>query len=304
MRKLVLILLVIASGSALSRLSIAEELRLLPGEHLPTLKNVRVEVAVTLEASGTYKYRYKISNPRSNTGRIWLVEIDIKKQASGQDLSGEGLTNETGFAKHGSAFVLSNIGTSLIPVGLFSPSNWNSGLSMNGTATWGSSDKNFRISPGQSLTGFEITSRGLPGIRSITLKPKFEQTPVDEATDENLERIIAIENAIPAVQTTVGPTAPPQNFVALEFCNYLIDLRNQAQKQNWIRQPGLIPILDAKLNAAKSSIMANENAKAITQMTDFINEVENQKVTGLTGESYALLKFNALYLRNQLSNTK
>jgi hypothetical protein len=59
---------------------------------------------------------------------------------------------------------------------------------------------------------------------------------------------------------------------------------------------------DAQLNAIKANLTANNHTAAITGLNDFINEVENQRMLGLTGEGHALLKFNAIYLRDQLFN--
>lgn len=287
---------------------VSQELRLLPGEALPKLENVRVQATVTRDPSGIFTYSYAITNPSLNTGEIWLVDIDITKPAGGIDVGTEGITNGPRFLRHSSELVLSTIQTPLVPVGLFSPPGWTSGLTVIGTGGWGSSDASFRIHPGQSLGGFEMTSRGLPGIRSSIIAPKFKQTPVDEATPEDEERIRAIEKAIEVNLRTLGPTAPPQTFVPIEFLNYLITLVHDSRQQGWITRDGAKQSLLAKLTNAKRKLEAGDTKVTKNMLKAFLNEVEATSCQEfecpgnkpLTSEAYALLFFNGQFLWERL----
>lgn len=282
---------------------VAQDLKLLPGEVLPKLENVQVKVKVTLKPSGIFTYAYSITNPASNTGEIWLVGIDITKPAGGMDLGSEGITNGPRFLSHSSALVLSTIQTPLVPVGLFSPPGWTSGITIRGTAGWGSSDDQSMIQPRESLTGHEMTSRGIPGIRSITLEPFFRQTPVDEATAENTERIKAIEKAIVVTLKTVGPSTPPKDFIPIEFLNYLITLLHDSRRLGWIRVDGVHQSFLAKLTAAKRKLEAGEPGAAGNILHAFLNEVRAVSCPDfscpgnkpLTSEAYALLFFNGQF---------
>jgi hypothetical protein len=286
----------------------SQEITLLPGEVLPKLENVEVGARVITETPGIFSYTYAISNPASNTGEIWLVEIDITKPSSGQDLSGEGIINGPGYAKNTSEWVLTHLGIPLIPVGLFSPPDWGSGLGTNGTAGWGSSDAPFRIHPGQSLTGFVLMSRGVPGIRSIIVHPKFKQTPVPDATATDVERIRTIEKAIAVTLKTVSPTAPPKEFVALDFLNYLITLVYDSRNLGWIKVDGVKQSLLAKLLTAKRKLEGKDTSEAQNLLNAFLNEVRAVSCPEftcpgnkpLTSEAYALLFFNGQYLLARL----
>ncbi len=317
---------VLALSLVFQELAISEELRLLPGEALPILENVQVKASISLgKKLSVYNYTYTISNPKSNTGEIWSVDIDITKPPRSQEISKEGIINGPRFARHSSELVLSTIGIPLIPVGLFSPPDWTSGLSMDGTAGWGSSDAPFRIHPGQSLSGFKMVSRGLPGIRSIKIEPKFKQTPVLDATREDVERITAIEKAILITLKTIGPTVPPATFIPLDFLAYLIDLKHQAQALGWIGGPKLVEELDKKLDQAKEKLLAGNTESAQGKLKSFIEKVEAhfketeeheiEKIKEekgkeledkkfVTSEGYGLLVFNAQYLRDQLGPSK
>ncbi|MEK6900822.1 MAG: hypothetical protein AABX37_00595, partial [Nanoarchaeota archaeon] len=115
----------------------SQELKLLPGEVLPVLENVQVKANVTLSTSKVYTYAYTITNSPTNTAEIWSIEIDIKKPTDGQDVGSEGIVSGPRFTKHTSELVLSEITTPLIPVGISSPPDWISGLSIQATAGWG-----------------------------------------------------------------------------------------------------------------------------------------------------------------------
>lgn len=140
------------------------------------------------------------------------------------------------------------------------------------------------------------------------IKPKFEQTPVDEATPENTERIKAIEKAIAVTLKTIGPTAPPKDFVPLEFLNYLLTLLHDSRQLGWITGDGVHQSLLAKLLNAKRKLEAGQGAVAKNLLKAFLNEVQAVSCPEftcpgnkpLTSEAYALLYFNGQYLWERL----
>lgn len=301
-------LLIAVAVSTLSAPALSQEIRLLPGESLPILENVEFKATVTLAASGVYTYAYSLTNPATNTGEIWVVNLDITAPSGGQDVGADGVVNGPRYERQSSELVLSEIGRPLIPVGLFSPSNWSAGLSIGGTAGWGSEDAPFRVHPGQSLSGLQLTSRGLPGIRATQIKPKFKQTPV-EATDENTERLRAIKKTIVVTQQTIGPTAPPAVFVAADFVTSLEGLKHEAQALGWITNEGVVKSLDVKLDQVRKHLQAGSTKTAGNVLQAFMNEVSAQGCStyevcppgkALTPEASALLYFNAKYLLDHL----
>lgn len=125
----------------------------------------------------------------------------------------------------------------------------------------------------------------------------------------------------------MGPVAPPVNFVPLDFLTYLIDLKHQAQTLGWIGGPKLVLELDKKLDQVKEKLAGSDIESAREKIESFIEKVEaryketkeheiekikEQKKEGkepeekkfVTSEGYALLKFNAEYLKDQLGKPK
>jgi len=297
-------------------------------QEIPKLEGVTIKGVVDFR-DGIYTYTYIISNGINSTGHIWYWSLDVKQPEGGVRLSSDELVNGPGYSTATSQLNLNDPAVpSMVSVGLFSPPNWGSGLTAQGQASWGSHDKEFSIFAGQSLSGFALTSHGLPGLRKFRIDPKF-LLQVDEAmikTEEDIEKALEhqskIESQIAVRGTTVGPTAPPANFVTLDFLSYLIDLKHQAQTLGWIGGPKFVAELDKKLDQVKEKLQANNIPSARGKLKSFINKVEAQfketkvheveKVKApekgkkgeekkfITSEGYGLLKFNAMYLRDQL----
>ncbi|MBI3610491.1 MAG: hypothetical protein HY204_07305 [Nitrospirae bacterium] len=299
------------------------------GGELPNISNTQLKAQVTLEG-GVYTYSYTMSSGSANTGEIGSFDIDIKQPQGGVELSGEGLVNGPGYLKHTSAQVLSEPSTPrMLPIGFFSPPNWVSGPDVFGQAGWGAGDKGILL-PGQNLGGFQMTSHGLPSIRDFRVEPELVppsagdtgEPPLAPTPEESRAKIKEIEDKVAFKGQTIGPTAPPANFVALDFLTYLIDIKHQAQTLGWIGGPQFVLELDKKLDQVKGKLVAGEMEPAHEKLGSFIEKVEEQyketkehemeKVKELgkgkeleekkfiTSEGYALLKFNAIYLRNQL----
>lgn len=292
---------------------------------------VGAEVIFSAE-TGIYTYRYTILSQPSSRHSIQSFDIDDAKPTSGLDLPTKGLMVVDGFnpsrsEKPYDAFVIERLRVALgrdadkliVPVGFRPPVNWVAVHTMHSSISWSAitpmGDSRYLIHPWETKEGFELTSHGLPGIRVAKLRPSvnitalieeafkeaYKTTPPEEMTDDQAFEISKkAKDSVALHQATLGPTAPPKNFVTLDFISYLIGLRAQAQGQGWITDSTLNNALDRKLNAIKADLATKNRAAALTHLNDFINEIENQKVAGLSSEGYALLKYNALYLQGNL----
>ena len=286
------------------------ELDLLSGEKLPILEDVRIDAVVDWdEMSGVYQYLYSISNPESNTGAIWTIDVGILAPEDSKMISNVEISDGPRFREGTSRYALSNNGKDLIPVGLFSPSNWSPGIPHRGAADGGRSDASFRIHPGAALGGFEMFSRGLPGVRTIYVKPKFKPKSFENATMADMERVAANQEAVIVSLKTIGPIMAPAEFVALDFLYYISGLQQEAEKLGWITSIGVGNSLDGKLNNVRKKFQSGNTQAATNILKAFLNEVEAQgcatyddcpKGKHLSPEAWALLKFNAEYLLGQL----
>ncbi len=273
------------------------------GGELPSVTDTNLKAEAALNGD-IYTFIYTVSSGKTNSGNILRFRIDIIKPEVGADLSCDGLVNGPRFLKHSSALILSDPKTpKMIPVGLWSPLGWISGLDVFGQAGWGGAI----LKPGETLSGFTMTSRGLPGLRDFRIEPELIPPPEGEITREQIKEV---KDKVAFKGKTLSPTAPPANFVALDFLTYLIDLKHQAAGLGWITNPGVEDSLDVKLDQVKAKLQAGDTKTAANQLSAFLNEVSAQGCesydncpTGkhLLPEAWGLLYFNGKYLLDKLS---
>ncbi len=272
---------------------------------LPAVKTVRFETSLTSPVGGgLFIYTYTVTNPASNSGSIWRIDIDISKPSGGLELSSQGLLNGPGFLQITSSAALRDPASlPVVPVGLNAPPNWVVGLSTDGTAGWGPFSEEFLMQPGQSVSGYQITSRGLPAIRAFVVGPHLDVNtlpikPPDDDTD--LKRyesdLDTLEASVSVKGVTVAPTAPPADFKPLAFLQTIQSYKDQALKQGWITGFGIANSLDVKLNSAQRALERQDNTTAKNVLSALLHEVDAQGGKHLSPEAVALLKFNTEFL--------
>lgn len=226
----------------------------------------------------------------------------------------------------------------VIPMGTQIPSGWSSGVDVMGNVMWGGNEKNL-IKPGQFLEGLMVLSFGLPGIRDVFVEPDIDYDNLPDEYWENVELTKQLQDSLVYTTKTLGPTAPPADFKPIEFLDYIISLKHEAFSLGWIVQgkdddkgkkgdeeKGIIKSLDKKLENAKEKLKKGDIKEAIEKLKSFIHEIEalykedkndkdddkkekakkgkkekeDQRDGHITSEAYALLKYNAKYLIEQL----
>lgn len=273
-----------------------------------TLQGVTVSAEVSKNgATGIFTYRYRVSNPAHNSGQIIGLRIEISRGPSEAVLSRDGLFNGPGYLRSSSEDAFQRV--PMVPVGMSGPEGWISGLGFDaqtpprGLAAWGGSEA-IRILPGQTLEGFQLASYGLPGIRQIQAEPDVEP-PQDLGEWAQLN---AFYEQFTFRAETVGPKAPPQTFVPLDFLNYLITLLHDSRRLGWIKVDGVHQSLLGKLITAKRKLEAGDTPVAKDNLNAFLNEIRAVSCLEFscpgnkpeTSEAYALLYFNCQYLLERL----
>ena len=274
------------------------------------LQGVTVPATVRKD-SGTdiFTYAYQVLNPATNDGQILHFDIEISRGPSDAVLSREGLVNGPRYSRHSSEDAFQRV--PMVPVGISGPEGWTSGLGFDaktaprGLAAWGSEDEPFRILPGHTLEGFQLTSYGLPGIRQVEIEPHV--VPPEEV-GEDWEALNAFYEQFTFRTKTVGPKAPPQNFVPVDFLNYLISLVHDSRQLGWVREAKEQQHLVRMLLKAKRHLEAGDPGKARSALKEFLERVNEEGCRrfrcdddkALTSEAYALLFFNGKFLRAQL----
>jgi hypothetical protein len=249
------------------------------GGELPNISNTQLKAKVTFAEEGIYTYSYTIVSGSGNTGDILSLDIDIKQPQGGAELNREGIINGPHYLQHTSDQILSASATPrMVPVGLWSPRDWISGLNVFGEVGWGGA----LLKPGLTLDGFQMTSRGSPGIRDFRIEPRLvppsggdtDEPPLATTPNEILAKIKTVKDNVAFKGKTVGPTAPPTDLRPMEFLDYIIDLKHQSTTYGWITNQGIEQSLDAKLENAKKKLEPGDTETAKNILNAFVNEVE------------------------------
>src|SRR5580704_4505298 len=198
------------------------------GQSLPTVKAVKVSATIT-HVGNLFVYDYSVTNPMNNTDAVSGFSLDLAKATNSVVLSPSGLVNGDAFLQDSADAIKSlTIATPTIPVGVEAPAGWVASPSVTGTLEWIAAIDSGVIAQGQSIQGFQITSPGLPAIRAFAAKPDFDISslglipPQNEADWTRYHNdLISVETQMVTKGLTVGPTAPPANFVPLDFLRYI-----------------------------------------------------------------------------------
>jgi hypothetical protein len=263
-------------------------------------------------------------------------DIDISRRPGTFELDTVGLQFENdGFIEKSFRRHFPFLRGRIIPVGLFSSPGssygftWTGGFSNNLTAGWGA-DSAF-IEPGQSLSGFEIMSKGLPGIRRCIVSPYFDvialfPDPADTTITYYVPPVDSVRKAVKFYGWTIGPTAPLINFAATIWCGTLLSYTHQSVQLGWLKSEkdhdcdddeksddGVSKNIEKRIQKAKKELGRGDTLKAIKELAKLLKKVESiyrrsQEAEGrkkhdeivMTSEAYALLKYNTEYLLNQL----
>ena len=222
-------------------------------------------------ATQTYRYSYKVTSTKNSLQNVWSFSVECKD----------------------------SIGS------ISSPKGWGAGMySYIPVLDWAGDPYHDRvIKPGETVGGFSFQTQGLPGIVKCYAEGYIELFVFSNFESECAEEAgpilpHPIENCVSG--NTVGPTAPPEAFEPLSFLDNLISLKEQVYSLGWINNKGILNSLNQKLEAAKKNIQKGKINTAKNILNAFINEVEAQKEKHLSSEAYALLKFNAQYLIENL----
>jgi FIMAH domain len=275
----------------------------------PALATVNVQVTVG-KLGSFYIYNYTVFNDSASQAGISRVMVDVTVPPQGASLSGAGLNNGQGFLESIAAQVFAGPKTpQMVPLALSAPALWLCGPAVNGTVQWFASDSNAQISPSRSLSGYQITSPGLPGIRTITLERlvDVDDLDIDSPQDDSpaqvsayLAKVDQIRNAASYHAMTVAPTAPPAVLKPVDFLQTIISYKALASQLGWIASFGIANSFDAKLSAAQAALGRGDNTAARNQLDALFHEVDAQAGKQISPEAVALLKFNTQYLISKI----
>ncbi len=283
---------------------------------IPTLQGVQVQEETLFDpATQRYTYSYTVSNPASNTGQIWHLELDvttnIPRAAGSPAFDSSGLTIPLlGAGLKPFDQELADLqplalpaGTTVVPFGQRVPTGWNGGLMRAGFASFGSSAPAVRILPGQTLSGFALLGPGMPAIRKMKVRPFWTFVVPDLEGVDIKEQIAAakVEQSITFHTVTLGPSAHiPGTFA---HWDQLRDDLNQAIQLGWIPDQTLANALVTQLASARQALDAQDGTLAKSRLQTLFQTVTQSTPARRRREVFDLVLLNAQRMVENTPNT-
>ena len=271
-------------------------------KNLPTLENVGVTSHVEKKDSAFFAFSYDLYNHEVNEGEIFQFEIDISyKGLSKPDTSF--LYTEDSFENTVFRQVYPSVEGLIVPVGFMAaPGRWNGVITRSLTANFGGYPL---INSGDSLGGFIFLSKGLPGIRHITIKPRFnvdEYFPsIESDTAFSFEEMDSLKQSTFFHSNALGPWLPDSTLSLQDFTDTLETFRYRScEELGWATDEGVCGQLESYLEDVRSYLNNEDSLRAADALQDFIDLAESEKDNSLTSEGYALLYYNGRYLLEKL----
>jgi hypothetical protein len=193
------------------------------------------------------------------------------------------------------------------------------------------------LAPGESLSGFVMTSKGSPSMRLFRAEPyfniyKFFPNLEDTTKAMTIAQMDSIREAVNFYGWSVGPTAPPLDFNAPVWVSTLLSYTRQSAELGWLgkerdddcdddEQPsdGIVKNIEQRLQKAKRELLKRDSVQAREELEKLVQKVERiwkrsqedekkhrkdkwekRDQVIMTSEAYALLKYNTEYLIDRL----
>jgi hypothetical protein len=246
-----------------------------------------------------YTYTYTVTNPASNTGYIWNIQIDVSAPDTYQFNVPGDLTLPRGGLGTVEFFYLQNetlqnnqpsYHENVVPFGIEAPDGWVGSLTVNQTGGFWAGDGTVEIGPGQSATGLTMIG-GVPTIRTMSLIPDWIPTFGDgEASDEDAVKARQIQDAMVLKAQVVAPGYVSGN--SYDHWNQLKADMSAAQQLGWITDPTFETQMQADLQAARSAMDANGAVTALPALQKMLVDLQASTSAQRNDEAYGLILYN------------
>ncbi len=170
-------------------------------------------------------------------------------------------------------------------------------------AFWGSASREQDVRPGSARTGFTlVATSGLPGVVHFWVQGRFDVPTVTEAQEDSVAEVPRVED-----NSFAGLVAGPvlvTDFSPGALLARLSGLHTQVCEIGWITNAGVCHSLEAKLDAARTSLGRGDTQSTKGQLGAFLDELAAQRGPEpgkhVTANAYWLLKINAEFLLSRL----
>jgi hypothetical protein len=154
------------------------------------------------------------------------------------------------------------------------------------------------IPPGGSDSRFSYESTGLPAPVSCYVRGLNETLQKLPPYDEEKWYADVVQNSF--VITTVGAVDAPSPFIADGFLDTLTIYVTESRTLGWITNQSMADKYLGYFSSAKTLLEQNNTTGARTTLQSVLRDVNVDSSSTLTSEAYALIRYNAEHLLDQL----
>ncbi len=161
------------------------------------------------------------------------------------------------------------------------------------------------ITPGNTVSNFSFESNYPPSITTSVSENTFWVSfpKEDEGPFGQLNQIIDSLSSEGVEKLTLAPWFPDSSLSLESLTDTLETFRfRSCEELEWANDTSVCTRLEDDLSEVKTALGSEDSLTAANALKRFIDLVEAEKETSLTSEGYALLYFNAEYLRRRLDD--
>lgn len=272
-----------------------EEAAFVPATKIDVTVNSSVEFD---KFTNSFTYRYAMASLKSSKQQVHQLIIEF-----GDAVYGIGAPD--GWKPAALAFrpALSWSGTKADPHGLFGLKAGSMLDSFSFRAFGYNDSQRFKERLG-SQDGFIFHRASLPGVVRCWAQGYTDIVRLPGEAPESLTEVIPglLDDAVSGL--TVGPVLVVEPFDPVVFTAKMAEYNLQSKSQGWI-DGKTVERVDAKLSAIRKAVQKKDYVDAYymsRQLALFVDEDQIKKA--LSGEAYALVRFNAEYLSRQLDKLR
>jgi hypothetical protein len=156
------------------------------------------------------------------------------------------------------------------------------------------------IRRGQTLKGISNTSLGVPTIASFYVQA--ENSYIGSGSLQ-MTRDLSMKNwyANSFRGVTVAPTDPPNPFSATAFLDTIASYTMRSDSLGWITGHDVTRKYLELFDSVRAHVKTIDVAGASKVVDAIVREVDDDIPSSLSGEAYALIRYNVIYLKRRLS---
>lgn len=268
----------------------------------PDIKNTSVNATSSYDKdNGLFTYRYDVSSDINNEGVIASISLDIKTDFN--------IHRTNPLPNHPAANALMlditrKKGIRVLPVDQQRKPGWaHFPMTAKGYAAWAAGTPS-SIRPGETTSGFTLTSQFPPGVRKMRIRPGIHEYGLyakESDSDEKKQEMHDFVESLNKYVYTLGPVKG--TLGGFSQWNQFRDDLNKSIELGWIQDATLASIMVGQLTSAREAMDSGDGTLAKSRLQTLIDQVTNSTESQRRSEAYGLILSNSQSLIKWTTDT-